>query len=265
MITELQKTDPPAAEWLTSVSIDRSGRCIPGPWTVPYEMQKDTCLRCVACPQCPAGKTTAAPVAAERSILRKIDWLHHPNPFKQAERLKRFQQQLKRYKLTPDEAVDLWLQQESLCSICRKPFDENSPPVLDHDHRTGTVRGFLHAYCNLMLGVMETGLKTPNLLNILRYLHQTFSYYDLQKVFTQFFKELPKLVKKSTTAVLQPRTDEDDNERIKVLRLQLNTLLKDPTGVEDVTNSRSSTTSVIERSLLPESVSTEVDDRIRAL
>lgn len=34
------------------------------------------------------------------------------------------------------------------CPICERTFDDNVKPVIDHDHRTGAVRGILCFYCN---------------------------------------------------------------------------------------------------------------------
>lgn len=45
------------------------------------------------------------------------------------------------------------------CSICGGPLGAKAPldPVLDHDHRTGAVRGVLHRGCNSLLGKNENG------------------------------------------------------------------------------------------------------------
>lgn len=43
--------------------------------------------------------------------------------------------------------------QRNLCGVCGTPV--TSRPVLDHDHRTGAVRGVLHAGCNSLLGKLE--------------------------------------------------------------------------------------------------------------
>lgn len=44
-------------------------------------------------------------------------------------------------------------EQRGLCAVCGTPV--TARPVLDHDHRTGAVRGVLHAGCNSLLGKLE--------------------------------------------------------------------------------------------------------------
>ena len=52
-------------------------------------------------------------------------------------------------KAVRDELLEL---QGGLCAICsRKPKIEH----LDHDHKTGAIRGTLCSGCNLLLGVIE--------------------------------------------------------------------------------------------------------------
>jgi len=48
--------------------------------------------------------------------------------------------------------------QGPLCAICLEPMDgeHNSgrEPTLDHNHKTGEIREFLHATCNKAIGLM---------------------------------------------------------------------------------------------------------------
>lgn len=44
-------------------------------------------------------------------------------------------------------------QQHGKCALCHQPFEADA--VLDHDHKTGIVRGVLHRGCNAMLGHIE--------------------------------------------------------------------------------------------------------------
>ena len=40
-----------------------------------------------------------------------------------------------------------------LCGLCKRPLDKK--PHLDHDHKSGRIRKFLHRNCNLALGLLE--------------------------------------------------------------------------------------------------------------
>lgn len=55
------------------------------------------------------------------------------------------------------EAYDLlWAHQEGRCAACRRPMIPNgvssTSVAVDHCHKTGKVRGLLHAGCNKALG-----------------------------------------------------------------------------------------------------------------
>lgn len=55
-----------------------------------------------------------------------------------------------KYGLAPDDADDMLEQQEYRCAICS--VGVNLFSHVDHDHRSGRVRGFLCAGCNWLLG-----------------------------------------------------------------------------------------------------------------
>lgn len=56
-------------------------------------------------------------------------------------------------KRTRDQWVaDLTEWQHGVCGACLRPFTPSRPPAVDHDHRTGKVRGLLCTRCNLLLG-----------------------------------------------------------------------------------------------------------------
>lgn len=42
-------------------------------------------------------------------------------------------------------------EQKHLCAICQRPLPLKGQ-TLDHDHKTGAVRGIVHSQCNLMIG-----------------------------------------------------------------------------------------------------------------
>ena len=61
---------------------------------------------------------------------------------------------LKRYGLTPQGYAKLLKEHKGLCRICQRPPNNRSLQV-DHDHRTGVVRGLLCSSCNMALGLFS--------------------------------------------------------------------------------------------------------------
>ena len=57
----------------------------------------------------------------------------------------------KKYNLTPEGLKNLVKKQESKCAIC----DRVLTLVVDHDHKTGRVRGLLCSPCNIAIGLLE--------------------------------------------------------------------------------------------------------------
>jgi hypothetical protein len=60
---------------------------------------------------------------------------------------------LKIYGITRNEYEALRLKQDNRCAICKRPFEKL--PHVDHDHKTGKVRGLLCGDCNRGLGWIE--------------------------------------------------------------------------------------------------------------
>ena len=80
---------------------------------------------------------------------------------------------LKVYGITPIEYAELLLKQDGVCAICKQPSRQTRGRSLavDHDHRTGKVRGLLCNPCNLTLGKMQDD---PSLLrNAAEYLERS--------------------------------------------------------------------------------------------
>ena len=64
---------------------------------------------------------------------------------------------LRRYGLTLERYAEILAAQGDACAVCGRALSEGlSPrfafPHIDHDHRTGKVRGILHPSCNVLLG-----------------------------------------------------------------------------------------------------------------
>lgn len=56
------------------------------------------------------------------------------------------------YGLKPGEYGKIYLAQEGVCAICRRATGATRNLSVDHDHRTGLVRGLLCRPCNDLLG-----------------------------------------------------------------------------------------------------------------
>lgn len=65
---------------------------------------------------------------------------------------------LKSYNLTIDEWLLLKERQENKCAICKQEF--SSTPCVDHDHKTGKVRGLLCQKCNKIMGQFNDNVST---------------------------------------------------------------------------------------------------------
>lgn len=61
-----------------------------------------------------------------------------------------------RYRMREDEWVAYWMHQDGKCGICGTSFHKR-PPVVDHCHTSGHVRGLLCKQCNTALGCAEKG------------------------------------------------------------------------------------------------------------
>lgn len=67
------------------------------------------------------------------------------------------------YGLGPGEYHSLYLLQGGVCAICRRAKGISKRLAVDHDHRTGRVRGLLCGPCNQFIGYIgdnpEAGLR----------------------------------------------------------------------------------------------------------
>lgn len=84
----------------------------------------------------------------EQSIVAHAKYRkNHPERLIDARRKKRFG-------ITSAEYDARLASQNNACALCHKPFDttiELLKPVLDHCHRTGRLRAFIHRSCNLAI------------------------------------------------------------------------------------------------------------------
>jgi hypothetical protein len=61
---------------------------------------------------------------------------------------------LKLFGITQDQFSQMWSSQNGKCGICLCQMNETGAPhcVIDHDHKTGDIRGLLCSHCNLAIG-----------------------------------------------------------------------------------------------------------------
>ena len=76
----------------------------------------------------------------------------------------------RKYSITTDDYLRMLVDQDFKCSICGKKFMGNKERevAVDHDHKTGKVRGLLCPYCNMGLGFFKDS--STNLSSAIKYL-----------------------------------------------------------------------------------------------
>lgn len=89
---------------------------------------------------------------------------YRKNPEKQRARV------IKRlYGLTEDDYRELLDNTMGICPICKEEFADDTVCV-DHDHKTGRIRGIICHRCNLSLGRFDDNIRL--ILNAIRYLRK---------------------------------------------------------------------------------------------
>ena len=68
------------------------------------------------------------------------------------QQMRRAQNLLSRYGMTPAQYDEMLAKQGNLCALCGCPMER---PVVDHCHATGKVRGILCHPCNIKLPAIE--------------------------------------------------------------------------------------------------------------
>ena len=61
----------------------------------------------------------------------------------------------KLYGISHEDWLEMWESQDGKCAICGKQFQTPFNARVDHNHRTGEVRGLLCHRCNVGLGYIE--------------------------------------------------------------------------------------------------------------
>ncbi len=63
------------------------------------------------------------------------------------------------YKLNEAKFNEVLNSQNNKCAICHKEFKANRNTFIDHDHKTGNVRGLLCPKCNILLGTCNDNIE----------------------------------------------------------------------------------------------------------
>lgn len=71
--------------------------------------------------------------------------LYRANPTRELDRIR-----FKKYGLSPEAFAAMRISQSNQCAICGETFSKT--PCVDHDHKTGIVRGLLCFGCNFAIG-----------------------------------------------------------------------------------------------------------------
>ncbi len=85
---------------------------------------------------------------------------HNKSPYRSSQYYR--ERWLKRaYGITVDEYNELLKHQGNKCGICWKPSDDmNQRLVIDHNHKTGEIRGLLCSSCNKGIGFLNDNAST---------------------------------------------------------------------------------------------------------
>ena len=68
---------------------------------------------------------------------------------------RRQRDKLKKYGITIQDELDMLKAQDGRCAICGKLLTNLTEACIDHDHKTGKVRGILCGHCNRGLGYFK--------------------------------------------------------------------------------------------------------------
>ena len=91
----------------------------------------------------------------------KIHPSHYKKKDKEAARIARRTYTLKtKYNMTPEQYQHKLDHANGCCEICENPLIVKQSTCLDHNHKTGQVRGILCSACNSMLGFSKEKIDT---------------------------------------------------------------------------------------------------------
>lgn len=147
-----------------------------------YKHFKCRCERCLKWKSEAANRTNNKELAKERSRIWRLNNLERSRENSKSYQ-KRFPNKqkewaLKKYNLTFDEFIKLRKNQQDLCKICQNKETNPQYSVLavDHDHKTGKVRGLLCGHCNTGLGKFKDNISI--LERAISYLKENGDVYE---------------------------------------------------------------------------------------
>lgn len=76
------------------------------------------------------------------------------------------------------EVRDQMVASNPKCQLCGREFTASQPPVLDHNHSSGLVRGAIHRGCNSLLGKVENNYKRYGVISVLDFLSGAKEYLE---------------------------------------------------------------------------------------
>ncbi len=117
--------------------------------------RKHTHRVCRTCKR--AGENRRAPRYRDRKYrTKRVRRKRHPKEIAIIDKRSRVK---RAYGLTLEEFYSKLKSQENLCALCKLPFEgsgkQKLAPALDHDHRNGKIREFIHSRCNKAIGMLE--------------------------------------------------------------------------------------------------------------
>lgn len=118
-------------------------------------------------------------VQLKKNALARALYAKEPEKFRLRSRNRTYEElknsDLKhKYNITFKDYLEIWNRQEGKCAICgqletRKVKNKLSVLAVDHDHKTGKIRGLLCSKCNISLGLLNDNIDV--LKNMIDYLN----------------------------------------------------------------------------------------------
>lgn len=115
---------------------------------------------------------------------------------------------------SPDDWESLFSKQFGLCAICKNPEIETRHLAIDHDHKTGKVRGLLCMNCNIGIGNLKESEET--LMSAIAYLRGTKTNPTVLQHMKKILKKLLKFIGIKGITPKRPRARKTTPVRIQV-------------------------------------------------